>query len=69
VGILNIFLEKCKLAHNFIASVGENNVECRVKPKAMGFSEIKIAQDGAKQKPNSNSNKAHDQESFIESKD
>jgi hypothetical protein len=56
--MLHIFSKKVQIGTQHYASVGENNVECRVKPKAMGFSGIRIAQDGAKQKLNSN--KAHD---------
>jgi hypothetical protein len=55
-------LGKVQIGTQLYASVGENNVECRVKPKAMGFCRIRIAQVGAKQKPNSN--KAHDQKLY-----
>jgi hypothetical protein len=55
-------LGKVHICTQLYASVGKNNIERRVKPKAMGLSGIRIAQDGAKQKPNSD--KAHDQELY-----
>jgi hypothetical protein len=55
-------LRKVQIDTQLYARVGENNVECTVKPKAIRFSGIRIAQDGAKQKPNSD--KAHDQELY-----